>query len=212
MRKEIRVIRVRLADERVDWRPTHYETELLGCRVQFDFPVCKLVDLVEQAKTVLNEVQPSAVMIVANWAAQQTRSDMAERRRVKWDLTRRLYDAGYSRKDILELYRLVDWLLRLPDRLEQEFKQQVSEYERSMFMPYVTSIERLAKEEGRTEALIATILRQSRYRWKVVTPEIEKCIQALPVERLENLTEALLGFDSPSELEAWLAAAETQTT
>src|SRR5207248_913998 len=35
-----------LADERPDWRPNHYEEEVLGCRVRFDFPICKLLDLV----------------------------------------------------------------------------------------------------------------------------------------------------------------------
>jgi len=80
------------------------------------------------------------VVVLANWAAQRTRGDMPERLRVKWDLTRRLYESGFNRRDILELYRLIDWLLRLPAGLEREFKQQVKTYEESKIMPYVTSI------------------------------------------------------------------------
>ena len=38
-----------LADERYDWRPSHYEESILECRVQFDFPICKLLDLVTVA-------------------------------------------------------------------------------------------------------------------------------------------------------------------
>ena len=140
-----------LADERADWRPDHFEEEALGCRVRLDFPICKLLDLVETAEAASRTGQPPAVLILANWATQRTRHDPPERKRWKWDLTRRLYEAGLDRKDILELYRLLDWLMRLPEGLEREYKQQLKEYEQSKIMPYVTSIERMGREEGRVE-------------------------------------------------------------
>ena len=119
--------------------------------MRFDFPTCKLLDLIERAQAAVAQRAPPAVIILANRAAQQTRGDMPERSRWKWDLTQRLYDAEYSEQDVLELYRLIDWMLRLPAGLELEFKQKVAAYERSKAMPYVTSIERMAKEEGRQE-------------------------------------------------------------
>jgi flagellar biosynthesis/type III secretory pathway protein FliH len=51
----------------------------------------------------------------------------------------------------LELYRLIDWLLVLPEGLARQFKQQLMSYEQSQVMPYVSSIERTAKEEGHAE-------------------------------------------------------------
>ena len=153
-------------------------------------------------------MQPSAVMVVANRVAQQTWEDVAERRRLKWELTKGLYDVGYERQDNLELQRLIDWLLRLPDNLEQEFKQQVLEYERSKSMPYVTSIERLAKEEGRNEGrlkgMAETIVRLLRQRWKGMTPEMERQIRSLSLPQLESLTEILYDFATLTDLEIWL--------
>ncbi len=73
---------------------------------------------------------------------------MTERFDRKWDLTRRLYDLGLKKQEIWELYRLIDWLMRLPEELEQAFKQRMFDYERSKAMPYVTSIERMAMKEG----------------------------------------------------------------
>ena len=35
-----------LADDQAHWRPNAFEEELLGCRVRFEFPVCKLLDRV----------------------------------------------------------------------------------------------------------------------------------------------------------------------
>src|SRR5437773_10926166 len=40
-----------LADEDPNWRPSYFEEEILGCRVRIDFPVCKLLDLVESAQS-----------------------------------------------------------------------------------------------------------------------------------------------------------------
>jgi hypothetical protein len=142
---------------------------------------------------------------------------LAERLRVKWDLTRRLYETGLQQKDILELYRLIDWLLGLPEELERDFKQQVIRYEQSKVMPYVTSIERLAKEEGRTEGrtegqmegrtegMAEAIVRLLHCRWKSAEPVVEQRIRALPAQRLEALAEALWDFKSPADLEIWLS-------
>ena len=52
---------------------------------------------------------------------------------------------------ILELYRLIDWLMWLPEDLTLAFRQQVLEYEAEVRMPYVTTTERQARAEGRQE-------------------------------------------------------------
>ena len=61
-------------------------------------------------------------------------------------------------RSILELYRLVDWLLRLPEELDQAYKQQLREFEQSRVMPYITSMQRQGREEGRVLALREGIL------------------------------------------------------
>ncbi len=56
-----------------------------------------------------------------------------------------------TREQVLELFRVLDWMLRLPDDLEREFKRELIAFEEQTKMPYVTSIERLSKQEGREE-------------------------------------------------------------
>jgi hypothetical protein len=41
--------------------------------------------------------------------------------------------------------RLVDWLMRLPEGLEREYKEELTQFERSRAMPYTTSIERMGR-------------------------------------------------------------------
>ncbi len=51
----------------------------------------------------------------------------------------------------MELYRLLDWLMRLPEDLDREYKRELREYEERRAMPYITSNERVSREEGRQE-------------------------------------------------------------
>src|SRR5438067_8506513 len=88
------------------------------CRVAFDFPICKLLDLLERKDELEKSQNPAAVLVLANWAAQQTGEDARERYRWKLRLMRSAYEKGFRREDILELYRLIDWLLQLPEGME----------------------------------------------------------------------------------------------
>jgi hypothetical protein len=143
-----------LADDNPNWRPSRYEHELLGCRLTFDFPVCKLLDLIANREALERSQNPAAVLALANWAAQQTGGDAPERLRWKLRLTRELYRKGFEREDFVRLYRLVDWLLQLPPPMEQDFRTEIRATEQNI-MPYISSIERLALEEGRQEGLLA---------------------------------------------------------
>jgi hypothetical protein len=57
---------------------------------------------------------------------------------------RRLYERGYCQEEVVELFRLIDWLLKLPEDLEVEFQAELTEYEGQKRMPYITSIERMS--------------------------------------------------------------------
>ena len=89
-------------------------------------------------------------------------------------------------------------------------------------MPYVTSIERMAKEEGwakglekgrkqgrkqgREEGRAEMVVRLMRRRWEPLPAGLEAQVRALSVEQLENLAEAHFEFKSLSEVETWLSA------
>jgi hypothetical protein len=62
-------------------------------------------------------------------------------------LIRLLYNRGYERQEVLELFRFIDWMLQLPRELELELTNNIILLEEQK-MPYVTSIERFALERG----------------------------------------------------------------
>ena len=82
-----------------------------------------------------------------------------ERKAAKYRLVRLMYERGFSRSDILELFRIIDWMIRLPDALEREFLTEVYAIEEAKKMPYVTSAERLGIEKGKLEGETAVLLR-----------------------------------------------------
>ena len=78
----------------------------------------------------------------------QAGCDVQQRYRFKLAFIRELYSRGYVRDDILKLFRFLDYLLRLPDDLASRFRSQLESIEEKLRMPYVTSVERLARQEG----------------------------------------------------------------
>jgi hypothetical protein len=63
-------------------------------------------------------------------------------------LVKSLFERGLTAEDIRQLFRLIDWMLELPNELEHEFKAELHRFEEEKQMPYITSVERIAREEG----------------------------------------------------------------
>lgn len=63
-------------------------------------------------------------------------------------LVRSLFSRGYSREQVIRLFRFIDWIMFLPKELATSFQVELRNDREANRMRYVTSIERLAKEEG----------------------------------------------------------------
>lgn len=92
-------------------------------------------------------------MVMAHLKTKATTGAPQQCQQWKWVLVRRLFEQGYSRNDVVELFRLVDWMMGLSREMEQEFRADLRQYQEDRQMPYITSVERLAKEEGAKEGV-----------------------------------------------------------
>jgi flagellar biosynthesis/type III secretory pathway protein FliH len=86
--------------------------------------------------------------VLAHLQALATRRDPQERLRWKLRLMRGLYDRGHSKVEVQELFRLIDWVLELPEELEPQFWADLTLIEQESGMAYVTSVERMALRKG----------------------------------------------------------------
>ena len=130
-----------------------------GCALHFRFPTRKLLDLRPRWAELEADPNPFAVVVMAHLKAQESK-DGATRKGWKLRLVRLLYQRGYAREDILELFRVLDWFLQLPADLEQAFTDELIAYEEQANMPYITSVERLGRQEGRQEGLATMLVGQ----------------------------------------------------
>lgn len=188
-----------LTDPRPEWRPDHYQQALWDCQVRLDFPVVKLVDY--RARPDLEqELNPFAVLTLSHLKAQDTARDPAQRYVWKLRLIKSLYQRGYDRADILELFRFIDWLLELPEGLEKQLWTELHTFEEHTAMPYVTSVERLGIQKGLQQGLqqeAAALLRRLLTRRFGALPEwVEARLRAAPTATLESWAERL--FDAAS--------------
>jgi hypothetical protein len=103
-----------LGDESVSWRPDRFERELFGCEVSFRFPVVKLLDLRQEWSALEASRNPFATVVMAHLRALETRQNRRRRKEAKLALTKRLYEQGYQREDIINLFKFIDWIMSLP--------------------------------------------------------------------------------------------------
>jgi len=137
-----------LGDDRSDWRPDQYQRSVGGCEVRFRFRPAKLLDWSGRKQELLHHPSPIAPVILAHLYSLETQHLPEERRNAKWRLIRQLYERGWTPEGIRQVYRLVDWFLELPRELEERLKSDLRAFEEEQRMPYVTSIERMGREEG----------------------------------------------------------------
>jgi hypothetical protein len=154
-----------LTDDGERWRPSSFGYQLLGCKLTIDFPVVKLRDFAERIDELRSEANPFALVTAAHLLARQTRGNMHRRRIAKWALTKGLYERGWSRQRIIDLYRVIDWIMRLPDALDTRLHHGLFQLERRGSMTYLSSLERFAidrgvkrgLQEGRQELLLTLL-------------------------------------------------------
>jgi hypothetical protein len=139
-----------LADTTAAFRPSAFRWARWGCEIAFRFPTVKLLDWRSRWSELVASDNRFALVVMAQLEAKAS-VEAEERQAAKFRLVRLMYDRGYSRSDILELFRIIDWMIRLPDDLEREFLAAVYEMEEAKNMPYVISAERFGIEKGRLE-------------------------------------------------------------
>ena len=137
-----------LADETRNWRPKEFGYNLWGCEVGIKFPVVKLLDYRADWESLEKSDNPFAMVIMTHLKSLETRQDDQERLAAKLGLMRRLYQRGYSRQDIVNLFRFIDWVMQLSAESNDTFWQGLREIEEERNMPYVTSVERIGMQKG----------------------------------------------------------------
>jgi flagellar biosynthesis/type III secretory pathway protein FliH len=156
---------------------------------------------------------------LAHLKTKETQYDPERRYFWKYYLIRHLYDRGYRRQDIPNLFRFIDWMMRLPDDLERQFIEQIEQMEAERHMQYISSVERFAmqkgedkgREEGR-EAIIRLLMHLLTHRFDEVSETVKTRLLTLNFEQTEALVDVALSSQSLTEFARHLPMATNTST
>jgi hypothetical protein len=90
-------------------------------------------------------------VVMAHLKTQETKGDANDRKAWKFVLVKRLYELGYNRSDVLNLFKFIDWAMILPVELKTAFWEDLRIYEEERQMEYVTSVEEIGMEKARNQ-------------------------------------------------------------
>ena len=137
-----------LADDNPDWYASVYLDKLWGCLTVFRFPIVKILEYKAKWETLEKSDNPFAVVVMAHLKTMETKGNDSTRKWWKTELTKNLYRQGFEKQDIINLYRFIDWIMLLPAELEDEYHQEIMEFEEEKKMRYVTTAERIGMKKG----------------------------------------------------------------
>ncbi|MBF0164299.1 MAG: hypothetical protein HQM01_07355 [Magnetococcales bacterium] len=163
---------------------------------------------------------PFAMVTLAHIQAKQTRHRPEERYQAKWRLIRRLYEQGYDRQQVIDLFRFIDWVLNLPKALDDQLVMEIIEFEESQKMPYISSVERFGEErgrlmgiqigeqrgrqegrqEGRHDGKTDTLLKQMRRKFGQTPDWVTEKVQAASLELIEIWSDNFVFANSVDEV------------
>lgn len=176
-----------LGDKQATWRPNNYGYALGGCEVFLKFPVVKLLDYQAKWQDLEESTNPFAVMIMAHLTTLMTQGKPQIRQQGKWDVVRKLLEKGYDQEEIRKLFRLVDWMMTLPEELQQSFEEQLSRYQEERRMPLLSHMEIRAMQRGMEQGIEKGTVQNAResvlevltIRFEVVPPELIEAINQI---------------------------------
>jgi hypothetical protein len=193
-----------LCDNSDSWRPHEYGIDHIDTKLHFDFGMVKLIDFREQWADLEISQNPFATVVMAHLKALESRPDSFQRKTSKLNLIRALYDKGFQRQDIINLYRFIDWAMILSEDLELQCWSELTAFEEERKVTYVTTGERIGFERGKSEEALSLVFRQLSRRVGSISPNAQAQIQSLSLPQIEALGEALLDFSTSDDLTLWL--------
>jgi hypothetical protein len=150
-----------LCDDRPDWRPPTFGYGRWSCRTDMIFRCVKLLDFQTDESALEASDNAMAALVLADWKTRQTRHDDSNRKQWKLRIVKGLYQQNWTKERILEILRLIDWMMTLPEDLAMSFDFELAEIETEKEMKYVTSFERHGMEkgleQGRAEGILESI-------------------------------------------------------
>lgn len=208
---------VLLADEHPHWRPRGFHQRLHNTVTDFSFGTAKLLDFAADPDALEASHNPIAWVTLAHVRTQQAHHDPDKLYAAKLHLTKLLFQHRWSRRRIIVLFNVINWMMTLPepyerryrraiDRLgkEHEMKKLYNSFEQMLVNDGIkVGLERGLEqglerglEQGRKEGAVALLERLLVQRFGPLPRTAHRKLAKASVEQVEAWSDALAAAQS----------------
>ncbi|WP_373989256.1 DUF4351 domain-containing protein [Duganella sp. BuS-21] len=137
-----------LADDDPHWRPHLFHVDQLGTAMSFSFATAKLLDYAGRSDALLVSHNPFALVTLAHLRTQQARHNSDQLYAAKWQLTKLLYEHRWSKRRIIELFNVINWMMVLPAPYQERYWQAIRRLEKERKMEWISPLAQSFLEKG----------------------------------------------------------------
>ncbi len=145
-----------LTDTQPSFRPSHYNDEIAGCSIRFEFATVKLLDWQDKTDQLLQHDNPFGLLIAAQLTAKLIK-DGKNRVDNLIGYYRLAAQKKLPRELVMQLVIFLEWIVALPEDLTPYYNEQLEHLEEDNKMTYISIIERQGIEQGIGQGRISTL-------------------------------------------------------
>ncbi len=181
-----------LTDNDPRYRPDTYRTERWDFFHVFKFPLVKIIDYINYEFEKEYKRNVFSLIVQAYLKTMETEGDDQTRYRWKRRFILLLYELGFTHETLVQLYRFIEWIMILPDPLEDHLYEEIKQKEGESAMTYILYAERkgLKKgvQQGEIKGLRKAIASVLEVKFGSVDAAVLKALQKIDsLEKLEEL-------------------------
>ncbi len=140
-----------LGDSNKKFRPNKFEIKYPSFKLSFEYKIVKLTDFIGKEKQLEKIKNPFVIIVLSHLKTLEAGNDLNKKYIFKLSLVKKLREKGFDKQDIYNLHKFIDWLIQLPDNLEQQFAEDIIKFEEVNKMPLMLTVERLGIKKGKLE-------------------------------------------------------------
>ncbi len=161
-----------LTDKDRAYRPRRFAFELWDFALNFKFPLVKIIDYINYDFEKEYRKNPFSLLVQAYLKTMETEGNDFLRYEWKKRFIGSLHDLGFNHQMLYNLFRFIEWIMELPEELENKLYLEIMEMKGEKDMSFMTIVEKKSIEKGRKEGLQQGI-KQGRQQAIIVALEVK---------------------------------------
>lgn len=150
-----KLVEVCMRDGSQRWVLIHIEVQAqrdvidqMGTVMSFSFAIASLLNHAGHSEALLASDNPFALVTLAHLRTQQARHDPHQLYAAKWQLTRLLYERRWSKRRIIVLFNVINWMMVLPAPFQARYWQAIRRLEKERKMEWISPLEQSFLDKG----------------------------------------------------------------